>query len=464
MSWTIQGPGIGHPLTFESIKQFEQWRDDQKALFSPISADSKFGAAALAESDARMVRLLEKLRQAPQHQPVKISPQEIGLHQELKGAEEVLAWMGRDVKLAAAIAYYLLHQQGMQITQPSAGTEAYILTCLARHVDAALQWQAILSNIEAVRTQIKTLDDDWNAANARQRDHTAEQHKTLKTAGQTVEQLKERITQFEGVLEQRNQAILTELDQREQRVTQAEGKLLEKFKREHDAGVAAVGAAVSEKQKELETISEGLALGFGKTAHEATSKLDKLVKDGIKSIEDARDATSTQAVESINSLRSAIEAQLTLGGPVQYWGTRADEFANARRKWARIFAGAVVVYIVFAIVVVVFLEDRYDEFLPPPYWTVGVLSVILLSGLWGVRTCAKLFWSNHHLCNDAKHRKVVGDSFVALLQRDVGLVPEERLIIFKTLFRPASDGIVKDDGYPSPAELITGAVAGRPRG
>src|SRR5690606_32391821 len=83
-------------------------------------------------------------------------------------------------------------------------------------------------------------------------------------------------------------------------------------------------------------------------------------------------------------------------------------------------------------------------------WMLTILVFILLAGVWLVRITARMFWSNHHLANDANHRVVVGRSFLALIKRDVGLSEDERLIIFRTLFRPTKDGIIKDDGYPNP--------------
>lgn len=66
-----------------------------------------------------------------------------------------------------------------------------------------------------------------------------------------------------------------------------------------------------------------------------------------------------------------------------------------------------------------------------------------------MRILVRLTLSHIHLGTDAKHRSVCVESYLALLSHSEKAVGEsERAIILTQLFRPASDGLVRDDAMP----------------
>jgi Family of unknown function (DUF6161) len=67
-----------------------------------------------------------------------------------------------------------------------------------------------------------------------------------------------------------------------------------------------------------------------------------------------------------------------------------------------------------------------------------------------------MFLSHLHLSTDAAERVVMVKTYLSLLEGDHLSGDEDRQLILQALFRPASDGIVKDEGLPPSAfEFLT---------
>lgn len=72
------------------------------------------------------------------------------------------------------------------------------------------------------------------------------------------------------------------------------------------------------------------------------------------------------------------------------------------------------------------------------------------------RIAVRLFFSQLHLAADASHRRVALLSYIALLNEPNAVTKDDRSLVLGTVFRPISDGIIRDDAMPpSPWELIT---------
>ena len=92
----------------------------------------------------------------------------------------------------------------------------------------------------------------------------------------------------------------------------------------------------------------------------------------------------------------------------------------------------------------------------PETWRVAVLFLIGVFAVWGVRLFVRMFLSHLHLSTDAAERVVMVRTYLSLLEGDRLTSKEDRQLILQALFRPASDGIVKDEGLPlSMAEFVT---------
>jgi hypothetical protein len=64
--------------------------------------------------------------------------------------------------------------------------------------------------------------------------------------------------------------------------------------------------------------------------------------------------------------------------------------------------------------------------------------------------------SEHHLAVDSEERATMVKTYLALTEKNAA-DEKERALVLASLFRPTSDGIVKDDAAPdmSPAALLS---------
>ena len=98
---------------------------------------------------------------------------------------------------------------------------------------------------------------------------------------------------------------------------------------------------------------------------------------------------------------------------------------------------------------------------PPESWRLGMLVLIGLFTVWGVRLIVRMFLSHLHLTTDAAERVVMVRTYLSLLEGEHLASSEDRQLILQALFRPASDGIVKDEGLPpSMFEFLTRQAKG----
>lgn len=87
---------------------------------------------------------------------------------------------------------------------------------------------------------------------------------------------------------------------------------------------------------------------------------------------------------------------------------------------------------------------------------VTTLVLIGIFGVWGIRLIVRMFLSNLHLMTDAQERAVMITTYLALGQTGDAVEKDHRTLILQTIFRPAPDGIVKDEGVPfGLAEIIS---------
>jgi hypothetical protein len=92
----------------------------------------------------------------------------------------------------------------------------------------------------------------------------------------------------------------------------------------------------------------------------------------------------------------------------------------------------------------------------PEYWRIAVLLAGGVFSVWIVRIFVRLFLSHIHLLADANERVTMAQTYLSLLRHQKGIQEKDREMILQALFRPASTGVVKDDGVPlSWIEMVT---------
>lgn len=166
--------------------------------------------------------------------------------------------------------------------------------------------------------------------------------------------------------------------------------------------------------------------------------------------------------EQLETLEATYREKLSLLAPVQYWENKADrhkisEAAAAGR--VRLFFGLAIPF-----VVVMFgftgwyLITQITGTPPAGLYIVVSAGLATTAGLllWIGRLLTKLYLSQHHLRQDAEERAVMTTTYLALTAEQAAS-DADRNIILNALFRPTSDGIVKEDGGVDPnlASLIS---------
>jgi hypothetical protein len=177
----------------------------------------------------------------------------------------------------------------------------------------------------------------------------------------------------------------------------------------------------------------------------------------------AHEASQRQHDADMQKIREAFTEEMKLRGPVGYWTTR-KEFHEGR-TW-RFMCGT---FVSFAVLAGVLGAGAWaaavtsaDPAKPDP-WKLVVLGLVGVLGIWVVRLVVRMFLSHHHLATDAAERVTMAQTYLALMADEKLPSEDDRKLVLTPLFRPAADGIVKDEGLPHPAlELFT--RTGKPQG
>jgi len=160
--------------------------------------------------------------------------------------------------------------------------------------------------------------------------------------------------------------------------------------------------------------------------------------------------------EEMEKLRKKLLEGLALRAPVEYWrGKRKGHFT-----WAWVTGVASFVGIGGAALGLGWqihaLLNKTPVTTVPETWRLAVLALVGVFTVWALRLVVRMFLSHLHLLTDAGERVVMVQTYLSLLEGDHLTSKEDRQLILQALFRPASDGIVKDEGAPfSLAEALT---------
>jgi hypothetical protein len=174
----------------------------------------------------------------------------------------------------------------------------------------------------------------------------------------------------------------------------------------------------------------------------------------------ANQATFDEALashkEEMKTLQSAFREGMALRGPVDYWQTRSDHHERRTTVLGRWAFGSIAVLALVIGGVAYWVLDKLNANGQPEAWRVATLVLIGVLGVWAVRLIVRMFLSHGHLATDAAERVVMAKTYLSLTEAGKTLSDEDRKLILQPLFRPASDGLIKDEGLPHPIlEAIT---------
>ncbi len=178
-------------------------------------------------------------------------------------------------------------------------------------------------------------------------------------------------------------------------------------------------------------------------------------KKTIESLEQAKQEWASE-VDTIKSelerLRDYYKSSIALEAPVSFWEENMREHRKSAKKffWGLCILVPVIVGALMSIGWIT-LSDYETH-----HWGRTTL-FLFLSGvmLWVVRIIVKLYLSHKHLETDSRERVVLAKTYLSLLGEGKGPEPGQQDIVYHSLFRPSTTGIIKEDDNPNPViELI----------
>jgi Family of unknown function (DUF6161) len=166
--------------------------------------------------------------------------------------------------------------------------------------------------------------------------------------------------------------------------------------------------------------------------------------------------TISEVAKEIAEFKTFVKSEIALKAPVTYWETKAAEHENR----AFFFGIAVFILMFFcgvgAFQSVGFVKELVGDGGKTNYAGIAVVAVLVTLILWMLRLVVRLFLSQQHLGADARERTAMVKTYLAL--KEAGVAPNNGDLtpVLVALFRPSSDGIVKDEAMPPVlAEILT---------
>jgi len=161
-----------------------------------------------------------------------------------------------------------------------------------------------------------------------------------------------------------------------------------------------------------------------------------------------------QMVESgkadLENIAKSYEQELALQAPIQYWNDKKTAHHKLAKTYG-IAAGAWLAGSGFLLALAIYeVLNKLKPDTHPALWQSLTLVLSALVVLFVTRILVRITMSHLHLKEDAHERVTMAETYLSLLRHEGGPAKEDLELILKTLFRPTSDGLVKDDALPSP--------------
>ncbi|WP_417713667.1 DUF6161 domain-containing protein [Pseudophaeobacter arcticus] len=230
---------------------------------------------------------------------------------------------------------------------------------------------------------------------------------------------------------------------------------------------------------ELEQTKAGQA-ALQEQLEEARTYASAIISSASKEIDEHRNNTLAAFEKGVSAAQAAFTEQQAIREPVVLWKEKQREHVTAKRWGLGLFIGGLLIAAGFVVALIYGLATQpdYVQALLAPIGcdpkqpssacsgfslkgvllAAGVLTLFTLL-LWFIRLQMKLYLAERHLALDAREREAFAQSYLGLVREgDVSEeAKEQRALVYAALFRPSSDGTVKDEGGMDPS--IAAALA-----
>lgn len=152
-----------------------------------------------------------------------------------------------------------------------------------------------------------------------------------------------------------------------------------------------------------------------------------------------------QASIELDHFKQQVQKALSLKGPIAYWEDKAvthQNRANTALGGLYFIGIAFIGLVCFAATT---LSDKFNKVSEINVLHSALLVMTITLFLWGTKTILRTYLSNTHLMNDAEERLAMTKSYLALQESDHPLNNNTIAPMLAAMFRPAGDGIVKDE-------------------
>jgi hypothetical protein len=212
----------------------------------------------------------------------------------------------------------------------------------------------------------------------------------------------------------------------------------------------------------LEKVHDSYQKSLGEAKGELNVVRKELSDAAAKQRQDV-DRLIDKGSKSLATLESAYNEKLALEASVTYWKDKQSSHVKSARIWGAIFSGIVVGIGVGAFCLLKYWIGDPNAGTPstqpyvPPYWKITLMLVFAALTVWALRILSRLLLTNIHLAIDAGHRAIVVLTYLSMLEKKtITDNAENRQLMLRTVFRPVSTGVVKDDGMPlTPLSLVS---------
>lgn len=160
--------------------------------------------------------------------------------------------------------------------------------------------------------------------------------------------------------------------------------------------------------------------------------------------------------QDMEQLRKTFNEEMGLRAPALYWKDKQATHKKWSKNWGIVSFSSIALAAGGLGWLIHDLLKNTPANTAPETWRLAVLALVAVFTVWGVRLIVRLFLSHQHLYTDAQERITMVQTYLSLMEGEHLASRNDRQLILQALFRPASDGLVKDEGVPfSLAEVIT---------
>ena len=212
---------------------------------------------------------------------------------------------------------------------------------------------------------------------------------------------------------------------------------------------------LGEKSTAYDALHRDYAALVESTQTSAQEHQSRFAEDQTQRAEDFEKLVSEHKQEMEN-LRKTFREEIALRAPATYWDDKRLDHERLSKVMGAVSFSSIALSVLGLGWLIHDLLRTAQPNTAPEAWRLAMVVLIGLFAVWGVRLVVRMFLSHLHLATDAAERVVMARTYLSLLEGDRLASKEDRQLILQALFRPASDGIVKDEGVPfSLAEVLT---------